>query len=63
MKKCRFKFRKLNNGWFFQIGGVNGEAFRLLLRYFNKRGYRLEVDLNTETLIKLFGFNQKIIGV
>lgn len=63
MKRYGFKFRKLNNGWYFQIGDVNGKTFRLFLRYFNRRGYKLIVDLNTETLIKLFGFNQKIIEV
>lgn len=63
MKRYGFKFRKLNNGWYFQIGDVNGKTFRLFFRYFNRRGYKLIIDLNTETLIKLFGFNQKIIGV
>ena len=54
MKK--YGFRKLNNGWRFKIGGIT-------LRYFNKCGFRLCLNFNTDFLIKIFGFNQKIIGV
>lgn len=57
------KFRKFNNGFSFQIGGVNGESFMINIRYFNVKGFRLTVSLNTDRLIKLFGFNQRIIGV
>ena len=61
MKK--YGFRKLNNGWRFKIGGTSGEAFGITLRYFNKCGFRLLINFNTDFLINLFGFNQKIIGV
>lgn len=40
-----------------------GEAFGITLRYFNKCGFRLLLNFNTDFLIKIFGFNQKIIGV
>ena len=61
MKK--YGFRKLNNGWRFKIGGTSGEPFGITLRYFNKCGFRLLINFNTDSLIKIFGFNQKIIGV
>lgn len=61
MKK--YGFRKLNNGWRFKIGGTSREAFGITLRYFNKCGFRLLINFNTDFLINLFGFNQKIIGV
>ena len=61
MKK--YGFRKLNNGWRFKIGGTSGKAFGITLRYFNKCGFRLLLNFNTDFLINLFGFNQKIIGV
>ena len=60
-------FKKFKNGWRLKIGGTNGEKFMVLLQYFNrntgKRGFRLIINFNTEKLIKLFGFNQKHIGV
>ena len=61
MKK--YGFKKVNGGWRFKIGGTCGEAFELTIRYFNKQGFRLIVCLNTDMLIRLFGFNQKVIGV
>ena len=63
MNMKKYGFRKLNNGWRFKIGGTSGEAFGITLRYFNKSGFRLLLNLNTDFLINLFGFNQKIIGV
>lgn len=62
MKRRLFKKFK-NNGWRIQFGGVNGEAYMLKLRYFSRKGFRLTVCFNTDSLISLFGFNQKIIGV
>lgn len=65
------KFRKIDNvmaaGWRVIIGGCNGQAFRVELRYFkgtenHRRGFRLMIDLNGYWLINLFGFNHKIIG-
>lgn len=56
-------FKKFENGWRLKIGGVNGEKFEVYLRYFKRKGFRLMINLNTNKLIKLFGFNQKIIGV
>jgi len=58
MRRCSFK--KLDNGWRFQIGGTNGEAFGLHIRYFNGFKFRITVDFNTDTLIRLFGFNQRV---
>lgn len=48
MKK--YGFRKLNNGWRFKIGGTSGEAFGITLRYFNKCGFRLLINFNTDFL-------------
>lgn len=58
-----YGFKKLNNGWRFKIGGTSGEPFEIKLQYFNKCGFRLHLNFNTDFLIKLFGFNQKVIGV
>ena len=63
MKNRKYGFKKLKNGWRFKLGGTSGEAFEITLRYFNKCGFRLYLNFNTEFLIKIFGFNQKIIGV
>lgn len=60
MKK--YGFRKLNNGWRFKIGVTSGEPMGITLRYFNKCGFLLLINFNTDFLINLFGFNQKIIG-
>lgn len=59
----RYGFKKLDKGWRFQIGGVNGEAFRLHIRYFNGFKFRITVDFNTDTLISLFGFNHRVLEV
>lgn len=59
MKK--YGFRKLKNGWRFKIGGTSGEAFGIKLMYFNKSGFRLHLNFNTNLLIKIFGFNQKVL--
>lgn len=59
MKK--YGFRKLKNGWRFKIGGTSGEAFGIKLMYFNKCGFRLHLNFNTDSLIRIFGFNQKIL--
>lgn len=71
MKKPNSKknilIRKHENCWRFRVGGVNGQPFRLLLRYRNNREnrsikrFRLVIDLNTNELIRLFGFNEKVI--
>ena len=61
MKK--YGFKELNNGWRFKIGGTSGEAFEITLRYFSKCGFRLYLNFNTDFLIRIFGFNQKVIGV
>lgn len=61
MKK--YGFKKLNNGWRFKIGGTSGEAFGITLMYFYKCGFQFHLNFNTDFLIKIFGFNQKIIGV
>lgn len=58
MKK--YGFRKFNNGWRFKVGGTSGEPMGIVLRYFNKCGFRLLVNFNTDFLINLFGFNQNI---
>ena len=62
------KVKKLENGWRVRIGGVAGEPFCIVLRYFNSNGYkhrkgfRLIIDLNGERLVNLFGFNERIIN-
>lgn len=61
MKK--YGFKKFKYGWRFKLGGTSGEAFEITLIYFNKCGFRLCLNFNTNFLIKIFGFNQKIIGV
>lgn len=71
MKKPNSKknilIRKHENCWRFRIGGVNGQSFRLLLIYWNNREnrnikrFRFVIDLNTDRLIRLFGFNEKVI--
>lgn len=61
MKK--YGYRKLKDGWRFKIGGTSGEAFGITLRYFNKCGFRLYLNFNNYFLIRIFGFNQKVIGV
>ena len=61
MKK--YGFRKFEDGWCFQIGGVNGESFEIYLRYFSHEGFRLTINLNTDRLIRLFGFNSRHYGV
>lgn len=58
MKK--YGFRKLNNGWRFKIGGTSGEAFGITLRYFNKCGFRLLLNLNTDFLIKILDSIKKL---
>lgn len=64
------KVKKLDNGWRIRIGGVNKESFCIVLRYFNDNGYkhkkrmfRVIIDLNTDKLIDLFGFNEKVINI
>ncbi|MGN1167188.1 MAG: hypothetical protein ACI4S2_12545 [Lachnospiraceae bacterium] len=71
MKKPNSKknilIRKHENCWRFRVGGVDGQPFRLLLRYRNNKEnrsikrFRLSIDLNTDRLIHLFGFNEKVI--
>lgn len=62
------KMKKLENGWRIRVGGVNGQSFCVVLRYFNSRGYkhdkgfRLIIDLNSDRLIRLFGFNERVIN-
>lgn len=45
------------------IGGVTGQPFMFELKHFTGKGLRLIVCFNTERLINLFGFNQKVLGV
>ncbi len=61
--KNKHRFRKIENGWRFRLGGVNGEAYMLNLRYFSRKGFRLTVCFNTEGLVRLFGFNQRVWGL
>ena len=56
LMKGRGKMKRFNNGWSIKIG-----AFRL--RYFTNKGFRLYVNFSRHFFIKLFGFNQKIVGV
>lgn len=60
MKK--YGFKKFRNGWRIKIGGTSGKSFEVSLRYFNKYGFRLTINFNTDRLIKLFGFNQMSWG-
>jgi len=59
----KIKMRKIprRNRWYIQIGGVNGESFMVLLQLFGIKP-RLTICFNTDRLIRLFGFNQKVIG-
>lgn len=61
MKK--YGFHKVCTGWYFQIGGVSGESFGIILQYFTGEGFRFTVNFNTDNLIKFFGFNQRTWGV
>lgn len=49
--------------WLIQIGDTNGKPFCIKLRWFTRCGFRLTINFNTDRLIKLFGFNHKIIEV
>lgn len=55
--------KRFDNGWRFKVGGVNGEPFEFCCRYFSRRGFRVIINLNTDRLIRIFGFNQKVFGV
>lgn len=64
------KFEKLSHivggehDWYLQIGNTDGEkSICICLRYFTREGFRLSINLYRNWLIKLFGFNEKIIGV
>lgn len=58
------KFMKHYNGWNFTIGGVNGNAFMIKLRFIrNTKTLRLLLDLNHEKLINLFRFNHREFAV
>ncbi len=59
----KYGYKKLKNGWRFKIGGTSGEPFEITLQYFNKCGFRLHINFNIDFLIKIFGFNQKIIDI
>lgn len=59
----KYGFKRLKDGWRFKIGGTSGETFGVLLRYFSGLGFRLTINFNTDTLIRLFGFNQRVYGV
>lgn len=50
-----------NHRMFIQFGGTNGESYMIRIQFFGVKP-RLTVCFNTDTLIKLFGFNQKTIG-
>lgn len=56
-------FKRFNNGWRLKVGGVNGEPFEFYCRYFSRCGFRVVINLNTDRLIRIFGFNQKVFGV
>lgn len=66
----KMKFEKLSHipggehDWYFQIGNTDGRKapFCVRLNYSSGYGFALTIHLNTEKLMKLFGFNQKIIG-
>lgn len=50
--------------WYFQIGDTSGrKAFCILLKHYTGDGFGLRINLCHDWLIKLFGFNEKIIGV
>lgn len=51
--------RKQSNGWRLEIGGCNGEAFYAKVIYFKGKGIVFSLDLHTERLIELFGFNHR----
>lgn len=62
------KFEKLknigNHEWYIQIGDSSGnKPFCINVRHFTKMGFRLTIELCHDKLIRLFGFNQKVIGV
>lgn len=67
ISKKNILIRKHDNYWRIRVGGVNGQSFRLALRYRSNREnrsikrFRLTIDLNTNMLIHLFGFNEKVI--
>ncbi len=53
-----------SHDWYFQLGAVDGkQPFCILLRHFTGLGFRLTINLNSDKLIKMFGFCQKIFGV
>lgn len=49
--------------FYLRIGNCNGGKFEIVLEHFRHEGFRLIVNLNTDKLIKLFGFNQRVYGV
>lgn len=57
------KFKVLNNSLSFKVGNVTGKSFMVHIQYFKKKGFRFIICLNNEKLIKLFKFNQFVIGV
>ena len=59
------KFEKLySHDWCIQIGDSSGEnPICIELRYFTRQGFRLNINFYTDKLIKIFGFNQKVIGI
>ena len=58
------KFMKHYNGWNFTIGGANGSAFMIKIRFIcNTKILRFLLDLNHERLINLFGFNHREFAI
>ena len=57
------KIKLLNNSLSFKLGNVIDKPFMIHFQYFKKNGFRVIICLNNEKLIKLFKFNQFVIGV
>lgn len=63
--KNAMKIRKNENRFSIQFGGVNGEAYMFRISFFRKIKplIRISIHFNTEKLIKIFGYNQKVINL
>ena len=59
------KIRNYENRFMVCFGGVRGEDFRIRFDIFKSFNpfIRIYIDFNTENLIKIFGFNSKVIEI
>ena len=58
------KFKKYKNHFSIQIGGVRGENFRFLFQFYKYKPHlRITINFNTDRLIKIFGYNTKVIEI